>query len=315
MSKRFPNGGEKKSNKKRSGWMKDYPDFIEEDTEKLLDLDYSIMEGRKMLKEIRRKMGRKKEHWASQCFSCPIRVVNEWRSVEATNDEGITTYKIFATGDSIEDDVIDRYKTKGCVLDEQFPVWIEPEELKYRISGLVDIVVMDVQFETYMDFDEELGEERVFEGVTETIMPIEVKSAKDFSEKYGYDGWKKYLPRKEHIAQLMTYLKSMGLDVGWVHYINKNRQLDGRYLVKVLEEFWLDMIKYFAGIEELVEQDKDALEILDVKEYFADRPPYGERKKDTFPCIWFSSAKDFDEPTGYCQYYDRCLAALKDVKK
>lgn len=307
MSKRFPNGGKKKSNKKRSGWMRDYPEFIEEDTEKLLDLDYSIMEGRKKLKEIRRQMGRKKEHWASQCFSCPIKVVNEWRSVETSNDEGIALYKIFAIGDATEENVIDRYKTKGCVLDEQFPVWIQPEELKYRISGLVDIVVM--QTEHIYAEDNVLDDE--YE-IVETIMPIEVKSAKDFSEKYGYDGWKKYLPRREHIAQLMTYLKSMGLDVGWVHYINKNRQLDGRYLVKVLEEFWLDMIKYFAGIEDLVEQDKDALEILDVKEYFADREPYGQRKKDTFPCIWFSADVKHTEPTGCCQYYDRCKGALED---
>jgi len=305
MSKRFPNGGEKKSNKKRSGWMKDYPEFIEEDTEKLLDLDYSIMEGRKKLKEIRRKMGRKHEHWASQCFSCPIRVVNEWRSVEPTNDEGITTYKIFATGDSTEENVIDRYKTKGCVLDEQFPVHIHPEGLKYRISGLVDIVVMDVVVETEIDENE-----TEFVKVTETIIPIEVKSAKDFNEKFGYDGWKKYLPRREHIAQLFTYLKAMGLDIGWVHYINKNRQLDGRYLVKVIEDFWLDMIKYFAGIEDLVEHDKDALEILDVKEYFADREPYMVAKKDTFPCIWFSADKKHTEYTGCCPFYDRCREAI-----
>jgi len=97
MSERFgtpkksPKKKKKSSKKKETRWYEDYPEFFEEDTEEIEELDELIVEGRDILKEIRRKMGRKPEHWASQAFTCPIRMLNDWRGVEHTNSEGLTT--------------------------------------------------------------------------------------------------------------------------------------------------------------------------------------------------------------------------------
>jgi len=294
VGNRFP------KKKTSDGWMNEYSNFIVEDTEKVDDLDATIVEGREVLKEIRRKMGRKPSHWASECFKCPIKAVNEWRSVRPSNEESETTYKVFQVGESGERDVKERYQSGGEVISIQFPIWIHPKELKHWISGMVDIVIQQFWTET----DEKYGEI-----VKSMVVPIEVKTTKDFNEKFGYHAWKKFLPRKDHVAQLMIYMKAMGLKRGKIHYVNKNRQLDARYDIKFNKKFYDDVIQHYLNIEGLVAKKKDALKILDVLHYFMGY------KKQKYPCIWFSPAKDHKEPVGSCPYYDRCKKAYDKKKK
>jgi hypothetical protein len=299
MSKRFGTAkqqprkktGGKKKKKPQPQWYDDYLEFFHEDTEEVEELDTHIVEGRELLKDIRRKMGRKPDHWASQAFGCPIRAVNDWRGVKPTNGEGLTTYKIFKRGDDEETALTERYQAEGSVIGTSYPVWIKHPDLKYIISGIVDVVLLKD------------GE----------IVPVEVKSAKDFNEMFGgYHGWKKYLPKQDHSAQLHVYLKAMGLPYGKLHYLNKNRQLDARYHVDFSEEFFDDIIAFFKSIEDLLAHDKDALKILDVTEYFK-LGAWG--RKRTFPCVWYSPAKDMKKMVGCCPYYDRCKKAYKKVKE
>jgi hypothetical protein len=284
----------RKSKSSYKDWWAEYDPFFIEDTEELTKIDAEVVKARTELKRVSLKImaETRNAHWASQCWNCLIRTLCEWKGIEPTNPESPNLHKIFKMGEKIEDVVAEGYRFDNSVIARDFPVAIKDPRLMFNISGRVDVVILK---------DGEL-------------IPIEVKSQKDYDERMGgWDGWKNFLPKKEHTAQLLTYMKATGWDKGKLHYFNKNRQIEGRYAFTFSEEFYEDMISYFMLVEETMEMigEKEPLEFLDVLKYFK----HPKTEKRPYPCCWFSPAKDKPDPVGCCQYFDRCKRAYEKKQR
>ena len=236
--------------------------FLEQETKRLAELQQKI-------KEISSK---KINHFASDSKKCDRLLWFVWKGTPTMT--GITgNSKILELGEAVEENVIFGYRS--VLIDSQKPVVIPNVEtgLQYHITGRVDLLVLDT--------------------AQNIIVPIEVKFTKDFGEDWEYAKWTVYLPKEDHIAQLMVYLHALKMSYGYLHYYNKNRSVEQRYKIQYSEEFYKTIVDEFKQIEESLKN--------------AEPPPIRkEYSKDRYPCAWFSRAKDKTEPMGMCPYYFHC---------
>jgi hypothetical protein len=123
---------------------------------------------------------------------------------------------------------------------------------------------------------------------------VEVKSVKDYGERDGWDVWKKFLPKVEHVAQITLYLKGLGLPFGYLTYFNKQRGLVIRYKVDFNEAFYERIIAYFVSLEEALLGEMPGI------------PSNINGKR--FPCIWWSQDRNHKEPLGTCPFFNLCWA-------
>ena len=212
----------------------------------------------------------KNVHWASSGFSPCVR--KDWLEFHGAvpSDNG-SNYDVFSMGDDIETRVVAKYAAQ--LLRTQEHIIVKDPRLRMPITGRADLLI------------EEDGE----------IMVVEVKSIKDFGEDSGYNTWKKWLPKREHLAQLTLYLKALNLKRGYLTYFNKGRAITIRYEVRFHQGFYDSVIDHFAKLEAALLGPEPEI-------------PKGFRGK-TFPCVWFSRAPDKKGiPAGMCNWFSHCWA-------
>jgi len=229
---------------------------------------------------------RKDAHWASGTFSpCSRKDWLEFHGAKPTDNN--TNYDIFGMGEGIEDQIVNKYMLAGQYVRTQERVTINDPRLKFPIVGKVDLLIRSKK------------EVDLLVGVDDELLALEAKSTKDFGEDYGWNVWKKYLPKKEHVGQLSLYMKAMNLKHGYITYYNKQRSIIIRYLVTRNEEFerFYDLIiAHFQKIEASLSGLEPGI------------PRELNGKK--YPCIWFSRAPDHKNvPAGTCQFFSHCWAA------
>lgn len=211
----------------------------------------------------------KKNHWASDGLSpCIRKLWLKFYGAELTNPDFNTA--IMDLGNAIEDDVIENYKLEGKFVKEGRYIDLQDPRLNLRITGKIDVLIVQ-------------------DGA---LMAVEIKSTKDFGEEYGYDNWKQYLPRSEHVAQLMAYLKQMNLPKGRVHYYNKNRSIEAWYDVTFSDEFYDEIVARFKKLEDALTGEEPAIE--------------KGLTREAFPCQYYSKDKNKKEPAGQCGYFSHC---------
>ena len=246
----------------------DLKSFVEEDPAGQAALDANAVHKA----TVGKKYTRKSAHWASGAFAPCIR--KEWydfHGVKST-DKG-ANFDIFGMGNAVEDLVVNKYMLAGQLVRTQEYITIIDPRLKMPITGKADLIISE-------------------DG--ENLAIVEVKSTKDFAEREGWEKWKTYLPRKEHVAQLTLYLHAMGLPMGYIAYMNKQRQITIRYRVVYNEKFYDAIVMYFKQLE-------DALIGLEPE------IPKGITGK-RFPCVWWSQDRNRKVPVGMCNYFSRCWA-------
>mgnify|MGYP001558893255 CR=1 FL=1 len=212
----------------------------------------------------------KTAHWASSAFSpCERR---DWLDFHGAKPTDIgSNYDVFGMGDDIEARVTVKYASQ--LLRTQEYIIVKDPRLRMNISGKADLLI------------EENGE----------MMVVEVKSIKDFGEDSGFDVWKKWLPKKEHLAQLTLYLRALRLKRGFLVYFNKGRALTARYAVQFHQGFYDAIIEHFVKLEAALLGPEPAI-------------PKGFKGR-SYPCIWFSRAPDKKgQPAGMCNFYSHCFA-------
>src|SRR3990167_8072451 len=167
---------------------------------------------------IGKRTRRKTSHWASRAFAACLR--QEWLTFKGAvpTDNGGSD-EIFGMGEDIEQRVVDKYILSGQFIRTQDYIEIIDPGLRFPITGKIDLLI-----HSNKDIDLLVQED-------DELMAVEVKSCKDFGEDRGYDLWKKYLPKREHVGQLTLYLKALGLARGYLTYFNRQRALRTRYLV------------------------------------------------------------------------------------
>jgi len=228
---------------------------------------------------------KKNAHWASQLIPmCDIQVLFGWLGFEETNPSRPTDMLRFETGNDVESSVVDRVKIARCFVagGKTAPrITIHPKSLHFPITGKIDLLIEDFE--------------------TSEIVPLEVKTTKDFGEKWeDKEVWKKYLPKREHQGQLLTYTTDMNLRLGTTHgylwYYNKNRHYEGLYRIplksKKSQEIMNEGIAKCSYIEDVL----------------FDRVPFPEFpcKKcdpDKFPCAWLAGDGAIE---GQCRFHDWC---------
>src|SRR5947208_1209367 len=207
---------------------------------------------------------RKKNHWASNAlFSCVRKVWLQYHDAEATNDAGNTD--VLALGELVEEKMVEKYMLSGNFIRGQKYIEFHDPRLKLPITGKVDALIA------------EGGD----------VVPLEIKSIKNWGEFKGTEVWQKLLPRAEHVAQLTVYLKALNLPRGYVEYFNKNRSLRARYEVKFSQQFFDEVIGRFAELEAELPRQEPPI-------------PKGFRE-GSYPCGWY--AKDGSkELVGSCAF-------------
>jgi hypothetical protein len=180
---------------------------------------------------------------------------------------------IFAMGDAIESRVVGKYLLAGQVVRTQEHVTIVDSRLKRPITGKADLLI------------QETGDE---------LAVVEVKSIKGFGEREGYNLWKRYLPKREHVAQLTLYLKGLNLPFGYLTYFEKARALTVRYKVAFNPVFYEQIIAYFQNLEKTLDGPMPEI-------------PKGINGKK-YPCVWWSQDKNHKEPLGMCNFFSVCWA-------
>lgn len=210
-------------------------------------------------------------HWPSEAlFPCLRKQWLIWKALP-TDPRG-SNLDTFALGNAIEDAVIAKFKP--LALRQQESVVIFDERLKYPISGRIDLLIAETD---------------------ELVVPVEVKSTKDYGEDSSYDRWKSYLPHEEHAAQLTLYMKARKVDHGYVAYFNKNRSIIAIYRVDFNEDFYDFIVGMFKELEDSLDGPEPEVP-----------KGFGEQK---FPCGWQSRAPDAKASgrlEGTCPWWSHC---------
>lgn len=253
-------------------WLKEFitedligPSILDEHLKYLRGLDVSGVE-------------KKKNHWASgSLYPCLRKEWLRYHEAEPTNMDW--NIDVLALGKSIEEDLIEKYKLSGSFVKEGKYIEIEDPRLKMPITGKVDLLIVE-------------------DGI---VIPVEIKSRKDYGEFRHYDAWRKLLPMVEHMAQLTIYLKGTGLQKGYIEYVNKNRSIRARYGVRFPQRFYDEIIERFVQLEESLTKTEPPI-------------PKGF-KSDVFPCAWYSQDRNKEEPVGKCAFFEHCYGEVPIVLK
>ena len=259
----------------------DMKSFVEEDPEGQAALDANTQH----MMTVGKVPVRKDAHWASGTFSpCSRRDWLDFHGAKPTDTN--VNYDIFGMGEGIEDQIVNKYMLAGQYVRIQERITINDPRLRMPIVGKMDLLIRSKkEFDVLFPLDDEL-------------VAVEAKSTKDYGEDYGWRVWLKYVPKKEHVGQLVLYMKAMGLKHGYVSYYNKNRSITVRFLVTRrgdFERFYDAIIQQYAETEASLAGPEPEI-------------PKGFRGK-SFPCIWFSRAPDHkDKPAGTCAYFSHCYA-------
>lgn len=246
-------------------------------------------------RRISRGTGKRNAHWASQAIPmCNIQTLFDWLGFEETNPMNAIDMVRFGTGVDIEGGIIERLKLGRVFIaggdGGASRVYLEFDELRFPIVGRIDALIEDFE--------------------TSEIVPVEMKSIKDFGEKWeDKQVWKKYLPKRENIAQLLFYLLDRnqlhGVSHGYLWYQNKNRHFEALYRVPLFAK------ESQTIINEAVANCSYIEDVL-FGEIAFPQFPCEKCKPDKFPCMWL--AKD-GAINGQCRYYDWCWKRKKEAQK
>ena len=258
----------------------DLKSFVEEDPEGQAALDANTQ----YMMTVGKVPVRKDAHWASGAFSpCGRR---DWLDFHgAIPTDANMNYDIFGMGEGIEDQIVNKYILAGQYVRVQDRITINDPRLRMPIVGKMDLLIRSRrEFDLLFPDDE--------------LVAVEAKSTKDFGEDYGWNVWKKYLPKKEHVGQLVLYMKFFRLHHGYLAYYNKQRSITVRYLVTRrgdFERFYDAIIQRYMETEASLAGPEPGI-------------PEGFKGR-AFPCVWFSRSPDHKNvPAGTCQYFSHCFA-------
>ena len=269
----------------------DLKSFVEEDPEGQAALDANMQ----YMMTVGKVPVRRDAHWASGAFSpCGRR---DWLDFHGAIPTDVNmNYDIFGMGEGIEDQIVNKYILAGQYVRVQDRITINDPRLRMPIVGKMDLLIRSRrEFDLLFPDDE--------------LVAVEAKSTKDFGEDYGWNVWKKYLPKKEHVGQLVLYMKFFRLHHGYLAYYNKQRSITVRYLVTRrgdFERFYDAIIQRYMETEASLAGPEPGI-------------PEGFKGR-AFPCVWFSRSPDHKNvPAGTCQYFSHCFAEhpieLADVLK
>ena len=258
----------------------DMKSFVEEDPEGQAALDANTQH----MMTVGKVPVRRDAHWASGAFSpCGRR---DWLDFHgAIPTDANMNYDIFGMGEGIEDQIVNKYILAGQYVRVQDRITINDPRLRMPIVGKMDLLIRSRrEFDLLFPDDE--------------LVAVEAKSTKDFGEDYGWNVWKKYLPKKEHVGQLVLYMKFFRLHHGYLAYYNKQRSITVRYLVTRrgdFERFYDAIIQRYMETEASLAGPEPGI-------------PEGFKGR-AFPCVWFSRSPDHKNvPAGTCQYFSHCFA-------
>ena len=258
----------------------DLKSFVEEDPEGQAALDANMQ----YMMTVGKVPVRRDAHWASGAFSpCGRR---DWLDFHgAIPTDANMNYDIFGMGEGIEDQIVNKYILAGQYVRVQDRITINDPRLRMPIVGKMDLLIRSRrEFDLLFPDDE--------------LVAVEAKSTKDFGEDYGWNVWKKYLPKKEHVGQLVLYMKFFRLHHGYLAYYNKQRSITVRYLVPRrgdFERFYDAIIQRYMETEASLAGPEPGI-------------PEGFKGR-AFPCVWFSRSPDHKNvPAGTCQYFSHCFA-------
>jgi len=258
----------------------DLKSFVEEDPEGQAALDANMQ----YMMTVGKVPVRRDAHWASGAFSpCGRR---DWLDFHgAIPTDANMNYDIFGMGEGIEDQIVNKYILAGQYVRVQDRITINDPRLRMPIVGKMDLLIRSRrEFDLLFPDDE--------------LVAVEAKSTKDFGEDYGWNVWKKYLPKKEHVGQLVLYMKFFRLHHGYLAYYNKQRSITVRYLVTRrgdFERFYDAIIQRYMETEASLAGPEPGI-------------PEGFKGR-AFPCVWFSRSPDHKNvPAGTCQYFSHCFA-------
>ena len=258
----------------------DLKTFVEEDPEGQAALDANMQ----YMMTVGKVPVRRDAHWASGAFSpCGRR---DWLDFHGAIPTDVNmNYDIFGMGEGIEDQIVNKYILAGQYVRVQDRITINDPRLRMPIVGKMDLLIRSRrEFDLLFPDDE--------------LVAVEAKSTKDFGEDYGWNVWKKYLPKKEHVGQLVLYMKFFRLHHGYLAYYNKQRSITVRYLVTRrgdFERFYDAIIQRYMETEASLAGPEPGI-------------PEGFKGR-AFPCVWFSRSPDHKNvPAGTCQYFSHCFA-------
>ncbi len=227
---------------------------------------------------------RRTEHYASDALKkCFRYFFLDWRGEPESNPrEDLGTFPV---GLAIEDIIVDRIKQAGRYVVNQIRVTIPRRPIP--IKGRIDLLMDD-------------SLKRPSNPSWESAVPVEIKSSKDWGERQGWDLWKKFHPREEHIGQLMIYLhrllelKKIKKDYGYIWVVNKNRAFEEAvYQIYYDSDKMTEIFQWYDDLEKILFQP----DVPPIPKGFA---------AEKYPCFWGSKARDFEGPVGTCKYYDKC---------
>jgi hypothetical protein len=259
----------------------DLKSFVEEDPTGQAALDTNMQH----MMTVGKVPMRKDAHWASGTFSPCLR--RDWLDFHGAKPTDMNTnYDIFGMGDSVEDQIVNKYLLAGQYVRTQERITINDPRLRFPIVGKIDLLIRSKkEIDLLIEVDDEL-------------VAVEAKSVKDFGEDYGWNVWKKYLPKKEHVGQLTLYIKGMELKHGYISVYNKQRSITVRYMVSAkgdFDRFYDAIIQRFVETEASLPGPEPSI-------------PQGFKGR-AFPCVWFSRSPDHKNvPAGTCQYFSHCFA-------
>lgn len=294
-------------------WADQYPGLVIEEDRTILPM----LEARaEVLQNTMQNMwalgGKRTNHYASEAFRCPRQVILRRQGAFPTDDS--SAEEAMETGKFLESRAVEFYTVNGILVpySGQIRTTVNVSELEYPIRGKVDLLI--------------------YEGGS--LIPVEVKKAKDYDEILGgWDGWKNYKPRQGDAAQLTVYLHYLknfyqpytGEIVrpptyGYVQYEMPNRNLRARWKVPYHEGFFQSIVHYFRGIE-MFEKAGKIPTLAQSSDMLIE---FGAKGKPldgaSFPCIWYPKGKakgDKEELTGTqeagkCQFYSGCWGDDKE---
>ena len=129
---------------------------------------------------------------------------------------------ILEFGNVIHGMIENMYKTSGLYLGHEVRIY----DKESKVSGRIDIVIKE----------------------DEQMVPVEIKSIST-------RGWSyiKKAPKPEHVAQVTIYMKELGADHGYIHYMDKNDCSQMVWRVEYDQEEYERIVYRFKKVEKFVE--------------------------------------------------------------
>ena len=222
-------------------------------------INQAIQEANKAEQE---KRGKRAYLYASDIFQCQRRILLEFNGMKQEFDA--KTLRIFDNGNSVHERIVKYLKDAGYEVEDEQDI---PKN-EHNIHGRFDAKIKE-------------------DGVPKLV---EIKSI-SIDKQYKASFVRDMLPKTEHKAQLLIYMKYTGINEGYIIYEVKNDQDLLIYPMTFNEEEWKKAEEW----------------ITEANKYLKDNiiPPINKKYgRGEYPCFW---------KTGGCSFHKYCWGSA-DVK-